>query len=49
MNLLTELGWLRRPPGNLRDRCRSLSHRMSEPDIAFDTALVDVASSRARH
>ena len=44
MNLLTELGWLRRPPGNLRDRCRSLSHRMSEPDIAFDTALVDVAS-----
>ena len=44
MNLLAELGWLRRPPGDLRARCRSLGSSVSEADLAFDTALVDVAS-----
>jgi FkbH-like protein len=44
MNLLSDLGWLRRPPADLRDRCRSLSGTVSEPDLAFDTALADIAS-----
>src|SRR5713226_4002617 len=44
MNLLADLGWLRRPPGDLRDRCRSLRGSVGEPDLAFDTALVDIAS-----
>lgn len=44
MNLLADLGWLRRPPADLRDRCRSLAASLSEPDLASDTALVDVAN-----
>src|SRR5260221_4035171 len=44
MNLLADLGWLRRPPRDLRDRCRSLRGSVGEPDLAFDTALVDIAS-----
>jgi FkbH-like protein len=44
MSLLADLGWLRRPPGDLRDRCRVLGHSVNEPDLAFDTALVDIGS-----
>jgi FkbH-like protein len=44
MSLLADLAWLRRPPADLRDRCRSLKGRVSKPDLAFDTALADIAS-----
>jgi len=44
MNLLADLGWLRRPPIDLRDRCRSLGAEASEPNLDFDTALLDVAN-----
>jgi HAD superfamily phosphatase (TIGR01681 family) len=44
MNLLAELRWLRRAPADFRERCRSLASDAREPDIFFDTALVDVAN-----
>lgn len=44
MNLLAELGWLRGVPADFRERCRSFASKTNEPDISFDTALVDVAN-----
>lgn len=44
MDLLAELAWLRRPPDDLRGRCRSLGPAADQPDLSFDTALVDIGS-----
>ncbi len=44
MDWLVDLGWLRRAPGDFRDRCRSLAERADEPDAAFDVELVDLAN-----
>jgi FkbH-like protein len=44
MNLLAELGWLRCAPADLRERCRAIAGNPSPPDIATDSALIDVAS-----
>jgi FkbH-like protein len=43
VSFLADLGWLRPPPPDLRARCRSLAASVSKPDVAFDTALVDIA------
>jgi len=44
MNLLADLGWLRRPPADIRDRFRSMAGNPNQPDIVSDTALIDIAS-----
>jgi predicted enzyme involved in methoxymalonyl-ACP biosynthesis len=44
MNLLADLGWLRRAPADLRERCRAIAGNPNSPDIASDTALIDVAN-----
>jgi FkbH-like protein len=44
MNLLADLGWLRRAPADLRNRCRSIAQNLNQPDTESDTALVDITS-----
>src|ERR1700732_3944397 len=44
MNLLADLGWLRRAPADLGERCRSIAGNPKQPDMASDTALLDVAN-----
>jgi FkbH-like protein len=41
---LTNLAWLRCAPADFRERCRSLGANTNEPDIASDTALIDIAN-----
>src|SRR5260221_5457633 len=44
MDLLADLGWLRRAPADLRDRCKALSTHLDDPDLDTDLALVDLAT-----
>jgi hypothetical protein len=44
MNLLADLGWLRRTPADIRDCLRSMAGNPNQPDIVSDTALIDIAS-----
>ena len=44
MDLLADLGWLRRAPDDFRQRCNSLVSRMGEPDEDADIELIELAN-----
>lgn len=44
MELLADLGWLRRAPQEFNDRCRRLAGRAEPFDAAFDVELIDLAN-----
>lgn len=44
MDLLADLGWLRRAPEDFRQRCKSLDSRTGEPDAETDAELIELAN-----
>lgn len=44
MELLADLGWLRRAPQDFNDRCRAIASRVEEPDAGSDIELIDLAN-----
>ena len=49
MDLLADLGWLRRAPQDFNDRCRALASRAEDPDRGLsDVELIDLGKPCAR-
>ncbi|QGN56144.1 HAD family hydrolase [Novosphingobium sp. Gsoil 351] len=44
MDLLADLGWLRRAPGDFRQRCKQLDSRTGGIDAEADAELIDLAN-----